>query len=99
MGEQLGLLVGVSGDSGMITVQILSFEAGAHAAAAIGSFAILQYPEAPGLGVVHMGGTTGGVCLESTADLAAHARVFEQLQAFALTPVQSALLLRGLAGA
>jgi transcriptional regulator with XRE-family HTH domain len=97
MEEQLGLLAGVSGDSGLVTVQILPFEAGAHAAAAIGSFAILQYAEAPGLGVVHMDGVTGGVCLESAADLAAHARVFEQLRAFALTPAQSALLLRGLA--
>ena len=99
MEEQLGLLAGVSGDSGTVTVQVLPFEAGAHAAAAIGSFAILQYSEAPGLGVVHMGGATGGVCLESPADLAAHARVFEQLRAFALSPAQSALLLRGLAGA
>jgi transcriptional regulator with XRE-family HTH domain len=99
MEGQLGLLAGVSGDSGTITVQILPFETGAHAAAAIGSFAILHYPEAPGLGVVHMGGATGGVCLDSTADLAAHARVFEQLRAFAYTPAQSALLLRGLTDA
>jgi transcriptional regulator with XRE-family HTH domain len=98
MEEQLNLLAGVSGDSGLITVQILPFEAGAHAAAAIGSFAILHYHEAPGLGVVHLGGATGGVCLESPADLAAHARVFEQLRTLALRPVQSALLLRGLTG-
>ena len=63
----------------------------------VGSLAILHYPQAPGLGVVHLGGATGGTCLESTADLAAHARVFEQLRAFALSPAQSALLLRGLA--
>jgi hypothetical protein len=50
MDGQLGLLAGVSGDSGMITVQILPFGSGAHAAAAVGSFAILQYPEAPGSG-------------------------------------------------
>jgi hypothetical protein len=39
------------------------------------------------------------VCLESQGDLALHARVFEQLRAFALSPAQSALLLRGLADA
>jgi transcriptional regulator with XRE-family HTH domain len=99
MEEQLSQLADVSGDSGLITIQILPFEAGAHAAAAIGSFAILQYHEAPGLGVVHMDGATGGVCLESAADLTAHARVFEQLRALALAPAQSALLLRGLADA
>jgi hypothetical protein len=99
MEGQLGLLAGISGDSGTITVQVLPFEIGAHAAAAIGSLAILHYPDAPGLGVVHIGGATGGVCLESQADLAAHARVFEHLRAFALTPAQSALLLRGMTAA
>ena len=56
MEGQLGLLAGVSGDSGWITVQILPFSSGAHAASGIGSLAILQFPEAPGLGVVHLGG-------------------------------------------
>ena len=95
MEGQFGLLAGVSGDSGVITVQILPFSSGAHAASGVGSLAILQFPEAPGLGVVHLGGAGGGVCLESQEDLAVHARVFEQLRAFALSPAQSARLLRG----
>ena len=95
MEGQLGLLAGISGDSGRITVQILPFSSGAHAAAGIASLAILQFSQAPGLGLVHLGGATGGVCLESQEDLAAHARVFEQLRTFALSPAQSALLLRG----
>ena len=53
-------------------------------------------PAAPGLGVVHLGGAGGGVLLEGQADLAAYARMFEQLRAFALSPAQSALLLREL---
>jgi transcriptional regulator with XRE-family HTH domain len=99
MEGQLGLLAGVSGDSGVITVQVLPFGSGAHAAAGVGSLAILQFPEAAGLGIVHLGGAGGGICLEGQADLAAYARVFEQLKVFALSPAQSALLLRGLAGA
>lgn len=95
MEGQLGLLAGVSGDSGVITVQILPFSSGAHAAVGVGSLAILQFPDTPGLGVVHLGGAGGGVCLESQEDVAVHARVFEQLRAFALSPAQSALLLRG----
>ncbi len=95
MEGQLGLLAGVSGDSGMITVQILPFSSGAHAAVGVGSLAMLQFPEAPGLGVVHLGGAGGGVCLESQENLAVHARVFEQLKAFALSPAQTARLLRG----
>ena len=86
MEGQLGLLARVSGDSGVVIVQILPFSSGAHAASGVGSLAILQFPEAPGLGVVHLGGAGGGVCLESQEDLAVHARVFEQLRAFALSP-------------
>jgi hypothetical protein len=36
--------------------------------------------------------------LERPDDLAAYARAFDQLRAFALPPAQSALLLRGMAG-
>jgi transcriptional regulator with XRE-family HTH domain len=99
MEGQLGLLAGISGGSGIITVQILPFSSGAHAAVGVGSLALLQFAEAPGLGLVHVGGVTGGACLESQADLTAHARVFEQLRAFALSPAESALHLRGLADA
>jgi transcriptional regulator with XRE-family HTH domain len=95
MEGQLGLLAGVSGDSGVISVQILPFSSGAHAASDVGSLAILQFPEAPGLGVVHLGGARGGVCLESRSDLATYTRVFEQLAVSALGPAQSALMLRG----
>ena len=55
----------VEADPGVITVQILPFSSGAHAASGIDSLAILQFPEAPGLGVVHLGGAREGVCLES----------------------------------
>jgi hypothetical protein len=95
MESQLAILAGVSGDSGVITVQIMPFSSWAHAASRVGSLAILQFPEAPGLGVVHLGGADGGVCLESEEDLAVHARAFEQLRAFALSPAHSARLLRG----
>jgi hypothetical protein len=94
---QLRVLAGFAGDSGMITVQILPFESGAHAAAGVGSLSMLEFAEAPGLGLVHLGGVGGGVCLEGQDEIAACARVFEQVKALALSPAQSALLLRGLA--
>jgi transcriptional regulator with XRE-family HTH domain len=93
--DQLGLLAGISGDSGRITVQILSFGSGAHAAADLGSLAILGFADAPGLSVAHLGGASGGVCLDGQADVAAYVRVFEQLRVYALGPAESALLLRG----
>jgi transcriptional regulator with XRE-family HTH domain len=95
---QLRVLAGFAADSGTVTVQVLGFESGAHGAAGVGSLSMLQFADAPGLGLVHLGGVGGGVCVEAQEDIAACARVFEQVKAFALSPAQSALLLRGLAG-
>jgi len=98
MNRQLRHLAGLAADSGTVTVQVLPFESGAHAASGDGSLAILQFTGTTGLGLVHLGGIAGGVCLEGRGDLVAHASVFAQLRAFADSPAQSALLLRGLAG-
>jgi hypothetical protein len=98
MDEQLRLLAQAASDSGTVTVQVLPFDSGAHAAVGDGSLAILRFAGTPGLGLVHLGGIGGGVCLEDRDDLAAYTRAFEQLRAFALSPAQSALLLRGMAG-
>jgi transcriptional regulator with XRE-family HTH domain len=98
MGEQLNALAAMAADSGIVTVQVLPFESGAHAAVGDGSVAILRLADAPALGLVHLGGIGGGVCLEDQSQLEAYARVFDQLRTFALSPAQSALLLRGLAG-
>jgi transcriptional regulator with XRE-family HTH domain len=98
MQKQLAILAQAAGDSRTITVQVLPFEAGAHAAAGEGSLALLQFDGALGLGLVHLGGIGGGVCLEGLDDLNAYAAAFDQLRAFALSPAQSALLLQGLAG-
>jgi len=97
MNEQIGALAEVATNSGRITLQVLPFESGAHAAAGDGSLSILQFADAPGLGLVHLGGIGGGVCLEGRDDLGTYTGVFEQLRAFAYTSAQSALLLRGLA--
>ena len=96
MNKQIAALAEAAADSSNITVQILAFDSGAHAAAGDGSLAFVQFAEAPGLGIVHLGGINGGVCLEGPDDLAAYVRAFEQLRSFALSPAQSALLLRGM---
>jgi transcriptional regulator with XRE-family HTH domain len=98
MHQQLTQAARVAGEGGAIMVQVLPFESGAHAATGDGSLALLHVTDsAMGLGVVHVGGISGGVCLEGADDLTAYAEVFDQLRAFALSPAQSALLLRGLA--
>ena len=99
MNEQLRELAEAAGDSGTVTVQVLTFESGAHIAAGEGTVDIVQFAGAPGQGLVHVGGIAGGTCLEGQDDLAAYAGAFDQLRAFALSPAQSVLLLRGLAGA
>jgi transcriptional regulator with XRE-family HTH domain len=96
MNEQLTRLAEAAEAGGRITVQVLMFESGAHAATGEGSLAVLQVAATPGLGLVHLGGVGGGVCLEGKDDLARHIEVFDQLRAHALTPVQTASLLRGL---
>jgi transcriptional regulator with XRE-family HTH domain len=96
--QQLRQIACTAGDSNAVTVQVLPFESGAHAATGDGSLALLHVTETLGLGVVHVGGISGGVCLEGANDLTAYAEVFDQLRAFALSPAKSALMLRGLAG-
>ncbi|TVZ00178.1 XRE family transcriptional regulator [Trebonia kvetii] len=98
MSEQLAALARTAADSGRITVQILPFESGAHAAAGDGSLWILQFAATLSHGLVHLGGIGGGVCLEDQKDIDPYLQVFQQLRAFAMSQAQSALLLRGLAG-
>jgi transcriptional regulator with XRE-family HTH domain len=98
MGAQLRSLAEAARDSGTVTLQILPFEAGPNPAAAEGSLSILQFTGTSGLGLVHLGGIAGGVCLEGRGDLVAYATAFDQLRARAQSPARSALFLRGLAG-
>ena len=97
MDEQLAMLARAAGTAARSPCRSCRSSRGAHAAAGDGSLAILQFDGAPGLGLVHLGGIGGGVCLEGQDDLDAYAQAFDQLRAFALSPAQSALLLRGLA--
>ena len=97
MRAQLTSLARIARDSGHVTIQVLPSDSGAHAAAGIGSMSILQFADAPGLGVVHLTGVAGGVCLDGTAELAAYSHAFQQLRAFALQPAASARLLQELA--
>lgn len=99
MDEQLRALASIPADSGSLTVQIVTFDSGVHAAAGEGSVSILRFGQTPRLGLVHLGGISGGVCLENPADLETYTGVFEHLRAFAQGPQKSALLLQGLAGA
>ncbi len=97
MNDQLRRLADQAVGGGPVTVQVLPFESGAHAAAGDGAFALLQFSGTAGLGLVHLGGIAGGMCRDGRDDLVAYAKAFDQLRAFALTPTQTAQLLSDMA--
>ena len=95
---QVSHLIQLSDDFPGLTIQVLPFAAGAHAAAGSGSLAILRFPDAPSLGVVYLEALSGGVYLESQPDVARYIRAFALLRAAALSPADSLRLLRSLGG-
>lgn len=97
MHDQLTHLHTLASDSPQIAVHILPFTAGAHPAISVGGLTILQFPDTPGIGVVHLPGITGGTCLEDTSDVARHTTAFTRLRDTALTPQASAAMLHRMA--
>jgi transcriptional regulator with XRE-family HTH domain len=97
MREQLRWLVQLGGTCQRVAIQVVPFGSGAHPNGGSGSMTILRFAEAQCLGVVHLPGLGGGVCLVDPADVAAHLRAFTQLQVSALPPHQSTRMLREMA--
>jgi len=98
MRAQLERLAGLSGQGGPLAVHVLPFASGAHAGAGSGPFTVFGFDQAPGLGVVHVDSVTGGVFLDSPADLAACTFAFTRLTASALSREDTARLLGRMAG-
>lgn len=96
MAGQAAHLVRMIDDCPGLTLQVLPFSAGAHAGAGSASLAILRFAGAPSLGVVYLEALSGGVYLESQADVARYIRAFALLRAAALTAADTARLLSGL---
>jgi transcriptional regulator with XRE-family HTH domain len=97
MREQLGTLARAATSGGRVTVQVLPSDCGAHAAAGEGSLELLEFTGAEELGIVHLGGIGGGVCLEGRKDIATYKEAYGHLLMRALSPAQSASLLREIA--
>ncbi|WP_331718330.1 helix-turn-helix transcriptional regulator [Streptomyces sp. NBC_00134] len=90
MAEQLAHLV-TSGRTANIDVQVLPFEAGAHAAEST-AFMVVRGAE-PSLDVVHTSNLTGALYLEKPADLERHRIVFEYLRSQALDTSRSSVMI------
>lgn len=98
MRAQITALAEAAGKDSSATIQVVPFERGAEAAAlGLSSLTILRFSGAPRLGVVHLPGASGGVCLEGSSDLAAYSRAFELLRICALSPEASGVRLREMA--
>lgn len=94
MHEQLRSLAAPAGDLGL-TLQIVPFAAGAHAAMHTGGFTVLAIPLGDGQSydVVHLEYRTGGLLLDRAAEVEEHRAAFRQLLARALPPDRSRQLI------
>ena len=97
MRGQLSHLATISRGDVNVTVQVLPFTAGAHAGTGTGPVTVLGFARAPGLDVVHLASSPGGVFVDAVEDVACYHGVFLRLQASALAPDASARLFREMA--
>jgi transcriptional regulator with XRE-family HTH domain len=77
-----------------VSVQVLPFAAGAHAAAGCGPMTLLRFGATREIGVIHLPTVSGGVSFEGRAEVAQYLRVFAQLSSAALNASRSAHLIR-----
>lgn len=68
-----------------VTLQVLTLEAGAHAAMT-GSFSMLRFPDDLGMNTIYLEHERGAGYLERPADLERYAQIFQQLCETALSP-------------
>jgi Domain of unknown function (DUF5753) len=94
MHAQLAALADASSRFPEVSIRVLPFANGAHAAGDTNSFTILRYTQAPDIGVVHLPRISGGVFFEDQLDVATWVSAFEQLKMCALSPGMSARLIR-----
>jgi transcriptional regulator with XRE-family HTH domain len=85
-----------AGARARVSLQVLPFAVGAHAAAGCGPMTVLRFAQSQVLGVVHLAGLSGGVSLEDREEVARYLRTFGQLRSAALSAPASARLLRAL---
>jgi transcriptional regulator with XRE-family HTH domain len=88
MSAQLGHLL-TMGQRPNVTIQVLPFSRGAHAALD-GWFTIIEFPEPSDPDVVYLDGPAGNIYIERTKDVRRHVGVFNRLLSEALTREESA---------
>jgi hypothetical protein len=91
---QLRHLADLTSDCPHATIHILPFSAGGHAAGSSGAFSVLKFSQVPALGLVHVAGPSGGICLDTPSVVDTYVTTFAHLRLSALTPHDSARKLR-----
>ncbi|HEY0700778.1 MAG TPA: helix-turn-helix transcriptional regulator [Micromonospora sp.] len=91
MNEQLHALLEAT-QKPHITVQVIPFEAGAHAGMP-GSFVIMDFPDPADPALIYIDSMAGDLFLEAEAEIRRYTTIFEHLQATALDPASSRTLI------
>ncbi|MEV4345296.1 helix-turn-helix transcriptional regulator [Actinoplanes sp. NPDC049596] len=81
-----------AGESPNIVIQVIPFDAGAHAGMP-GSFVILDFPDPQDPDLVYSDSMAGDLFLESEADIRRFSAIFDLLRAAALSPQESARMI------
>jgi transcriptional regulator with XRE-family HTH domain len=92
MREQLSRLVEIVDKHPTVTVQILPFEAGAHASMGY-SFSILSFEDVPG-SLVYAEQLTSAVYMDKTTDVSRHEEIFQRIVAASTRPDSSVAWLK-----
>ena len=95
MTEQLNHLAAMAEERPNITIQVLPFSAGAHAAMGA-SFSILSFNDIPG-SVAYSEATTSSIYSERPQEIARHEDAFHRLMASSVQPERSIAWLREVA--
>lgn len=99
MREQLRLLADVSGNFPSLTLQVLPFTSGVHAAICTGPVSVLRFRDMPSFAVIHQTGVIGSASVVRGTILTLVLRKLEMLHSAALTPEESQQLIRQIAEA
>jgi transcriptional regulator with XRE-family HTH domain len=94
MAGQFEYLAGLAAADLGVTVQVVPFTAGAHAASGSTAFSLLRFGATPGLAVVFVPTLGGGFFVDSQEEVARYLRAFTRLRADALTVPDTVRLLR-----
>ncbi|NKY99631.1 helix-turn-helix domain-containing protein [Nocardiopsis alborubida] len=92
MRAQLQHVLELSEEQDMLTLQVLPFTAGAHAAMEILAFALIDVPDA-GLSTVYLEGPTADIFMDDPQDVTTYRRSFEHLRKAALNSPDSRALI------